>query len=867
MKTDGANFASVPAAGGKLPIHFLRHFFSRWVWRMAWRDTRTSRRKLALYSCSIVLGIAALAAVGSLDRNLEQAIAQQTKELLGADLALYSRDAFTPAENDFFQHLGGEQSRDISLATMIYFPKTQGTRLVQVQALSSDFPFYGRLGTEPTNAAEAFHQGKGALVEETLLRQFGAHVGDPIKIGNFTTRVTGRLEKVPGENVALSAIAPRVYIPMKDLPRTGLLQTGSLAHYAVYFKFSSGTDVPALPDRIRPQLEKFRLGHATVAERERELGRSLDNLYHFLNLAGFIALLLGGVGIASAIHAHIKQKLGTVAVLRCLGGSVTQTFAVYLSQGLMLGLFGAAVGGALGVVIQEALPKVLADFIPFTIQFQTAWLVVARAMIIGLAICLLFATLPLLTVRRVSPLAALRASLEPRRGQRDPLLWLAGIFLAAGIVGFALTQSRNWRIGLEFAAGLGVVFGALTLLAKLLMLAARKWAPARLPFVVRQGVANLHRPNNRTLLLILSLGLGTFLLTCLYLAQQTLLQRLTLAKDKSHANVVLFDIQSSQTGALTQLIHSLRLPVLDEIPIVTMRLSSVKGRSVESILAAEPKPRRHWEYTRDYRSTFGGHLRDGEKIVAGHWISSVTNGTPIVPISLEQGLARNLGVGLGDELVFNVQGVPITTRVASLRQVEWRRFQPNFYVEFPKGALEDAPAMHVLLTRVTSSGESAQMQQAVVKAFPNVSIIDLTLVLKTVDDILNKISLAIRLMAMFTVLTGLLVLVSALAAGRYQRVLESVLLRTLGASRRQVLLILLVEYAALGFLAALTGVLLAVIAAWALAAHVFHTPFAPTAAPLLIALLSASGATAIVGLLMSRGVLNQPPLAILRTEV
>ncbi len=860
MKTVQANIAPATAHGG----NFLHHFFSVWTWRMAWRDSRTSRRKLALYSCSIVLGIAALAAVGSLDANLKQAIAQQTKSLLGADLAIYSREAFTPAQNQFFRQLGGEQSRDVSLATMAFFPRTQGTRLAQLHALAGGFPFYGQLETEPTNAVKAFRRGQGALVEDTLLQQFGADVGDPIQIGNLTLHVVGRLEKVPGENIALSAIAPRVYIPMKDLPRTGLLQPGSLVNYAVYFKFSPMTDVAVLVSRIQPQLEKFRLGHATVGQRQRELGRALDNVYHFLNLVGFIALLLGGVGVASAIHAHIKQKLGTVAVLRCLGGSVARTFAVYLAQGLALGLFGAVLGGALGVAIQGALPRLFADLIPFNFQFHTAWPAVGRAMAIGLVICLLFALLPLLRVRRVSPLAALRTGFEPARTGRDPLGWLAGLCLAAGIVAFALTQTRNWRIGLGFAVGLGVVFGALTLLARLLMALTRKWGTGKLPFVVRQGVANLHRPNNRTLLLLLSLGLGTFLLTSLYLVQRTLLTQLVTTHGQDQPNAVLFDIQTSQQAALTNLLGSLHLPILDNLPIVTMRLSSVKSRPVASILAGEP--RRRWIYTRQYRCTYTDHLRDGDKIVAGRWIPQVTNDAQIAPISLEQGLARDLGVGLGDDLSFNVDGVPIKTRVASLRQVQWRRFQPNFFVEFPRGVLEDAPAIHAVLTRVASSAESARMQRAVFQAFPNVSVIDLTLVLKTVDGILDKIALVIRFMAMFTVLTGLLVLVSALAAGRGQRIQESLLLRTLGASSGQILQILLVEYAALGFLAALTGVVLAVLAAWCLARFVFHVPLALAMAPLPIALLLTTGVTVAVGLLMSRGVLNQPPLAMLRSE-
>jgi putative ABC transport system permease protein len=849
---------------------FFPPLFSPWTWKMAWRDSRTSRRKLLLFSSSIVLGIAALVAVGSLGVNLNRAIEEQAKSLLGADLVFNSREAFAPEMEQFFKSLGGEQSREISVATMIYFPRTGGTRLVMARALSGGFPFYGQFETKPPIAASSFRKANGGmLVEENLMAQFDANAGDEVRIGNLTSHIAGRLEKVPGETVALSIVAPRVYFSIDDLAQTGLLREGSLAQYRVYFRLPPVTDVAQLLSQARPQLEKYRLRPDTVEERKRELGRAMDNLYHYLNLVGFVALLLGGVGIASAIHVHVKQKLSTVAVLRCLGGSVAQTFAIYLAQGMALGLFGALVGAALGVVIQMLLPKVLADFIPFAFEIHTAWFAVGRAMAIGFGICVMFALLPLLTVRRVSPLAAIRVSFEPQGGRRDPLRWLAGAVLAAGALSFAVSQARNWRIGLGFAVAFGLGFAALAITARVMIFAARRRLPRGLPFSVRQGIANLHRPNNRTLLLLLSLGLGTFLMLSLYLVQRNLLTQLIATSGKNQPNTVLFDIQPSQEQALAKLMQSLKLPVLDQLPIITMRLSSVNGQNVESILSDKQRGlgRRRWVFRREYRSTYADHLRDGERIVAGTFVPSVTNAPPVIPVSVEEGIAKDLGVGLGSELVFDIQGIPVKTRVASLRAVEWRRIQPNFFVVFPRGALDDAPALHVLVTRVASGEQSALMQREVVKAFPNISIIDLTLVLRTVDAILDKISFVVKFMAMFTVLTGLIVLVSALVTGRYQRLQESVLLRTLGASRGQILKILLVEYFSLGFLGALTGIVLAVLAAWALAAFVFKVPFAVAALPLLIAQLAVPAITVITGLLISRGLLKHPPLAVLRAEV
>ncbi len=852
------------------PRNFFGHIFSTWTWTMAWRDSRSSRKRLMLFSCSIILGIAALAAVGSLGVNLNRAIEEQAKSLIGADLVINSRDAFTPEAEELFLKIGGEQSREISFMTMISFPRTGSTRLAMARGLSGGFPFYGQFGTEPTNAANDFrHQNGGTLVEQSLMDQFDVKVGDEVRIGNLTSHVAARLEKIPGESVALSAIAPRVYFSMDDMAKAGLLGEGSLAQYKIYFKLPASTNATELVAALKPQFEKLRLRTDTVEEHKQELGRAMDNLYHFLNLVGFIALLLGGVGVASAIHVHVKQKLNTVAVLRCLGTPVSQAFSIYLAQGIALGAFGAVAGAALGMVVQLLIPKVLADFIPFDFQFHTAWLAIARAMGLGLAICVMFALLPLLAVRKVSPLAAIRASYDTDRPHRDPLRWLAGAVLAAGVLFFALSQTRNWRIGLGFTIALGLAFGALAVTASMLAFAARRFVPRTLPFSVRQGLANLHRPNNRTLLLLLSLGLGTFLMVSLYLVQRNLLTNLISSGGKNQPNAVLFDIQPTQREPVAKLIQSLNLPIIDEMPLISMRISSVNGHAVNTNSPGRQGDRRGgggWAMRREYRSTFTDHLRDGETIVAGKFVSSVTNDTESIPVSVEQGIARDLGVNLGDEIVFDVQGVPVKTHVASLRTVEWRRIQPNFFIVFPRGSLDDAPAMHVLVTRVASSDESARMQREVVKAFPNVSIIDLTLVLQTVDSILSKISFVVRFMAMFTVLTGLLVLVGALVTGRYQRVRESVLLRTLGASRGQILKILFVEYFALGFLSALTGILLALLAAWALAVLVFKVKFAVAWLALIAALLGVPAITVITGLLISRGILNHPPLAVLRAE-
>ncbi|HVY72110.1 MAG TPA: FtsX-like permease family protein [Verrucomicrobiae bacterium] len=844
---------------------FFRALAQPWTWRMAWRDSRSSRRRLMVFSLSIVLGVAALVAIGSLSRNLHDAIDEQAKTLLGADLAVTSRSPFTPEQENLFVSLGGEQSRETSFSSMAYFPKTADTRLVQVRALEGRFPFYGNLDTAPPDAPEEFRAGNGALVEDTLLAQFNARPGDEIKLGEERVKIAGSLRKVPGESFAFANFAPRVYLPMARLSETGLLKKGSVVRYRAYFRLPPKADIAKEVARIKPELEKARLSFETVQKRKEDLGESMNNLYRFLNLAGFIALLLGGVGIASAVQMQVQQKLGSAAVLRCLGCPVSQTFAIYFIQATALGLAGVLVGTTLGLLIEQAIPRLAARMFPFPVAFTVHWWPVVRAMAVSLGISWLFALFPLLAVRRVTPLAVLRGSGE-NTATRDPWRWVVGIMIFAAVAAFAVAQSDKWYHGLAFAGGLAVTFGVLLLVAKLIAWAARRAARPAWPYVWRQGLANLYRPRNRTVLLMVSLGLGTFLILTLYLLHSALLTELIPDRDGNRPNAILFDVQVDQREALGDLLRAGGFPVLNQAPVVTMRLQSIKGQPVEDLLKDKSKRIPGWALRREYRSTYRDHLMESETLLSGAWEPRADTNAVTVPVSIEADMARDLKVGIGDAIVFDVQGVPVTTRVASVRKVDWRRVQSNFYFVFPLGVLESAPNFFIFTTRVNSAIDSARMQRAVVEKFPNVSIIDLTLVLQTLDGIIEKITVVVRCMSLFTVATGFLVLTGAVLTGRYQRIQESILLRTLGASRRQVLQILFAEYLLLGVFASLTGVILATAASWALARFVFDISFTTSPWPFLVTTAIVSTITVLTGLGTSLGVTRRPPLEILRAE-
>lgn len=868
------------------------------IFKMAWRDSRASRRRLVLFSSSVVLGIAALVALGSLGANLERGIDEQGKGLLGADLLISGRNPPSEAAERHMRTVATDVARDVSFSSMMAFPTANNnTRLVNVRAIEGNFPFYGEFVTVPADAPQKLRAGgEVAIVEEPLLKQFDVKIGDPVKLGNTTFTVVGALQKLPGESAAIAAtIAPRALIPRSRLEATGLAERNVLIRYRAMLKLPPETDALAVEREMRRLFGREGMGYDTVAERRRDLGRSLENVENYLSLVGFIALFLGAIGVASAIHVYVRQKVPTVAVLRCLGATAGQALSVYLAQGVAIGVLGSIAGATLGLVVQLVLPVLFADVLPFDFKFFIAWPAVGRGMGAGLVICLLFTLLPLLAVRKVSPLVALRSAFAERVGT-GPDLWRIAIavFIVLAVAGFAVWQTGRLRDGLGFTAALGGGFAVLAGLAKLVAWSARKWLPRRWPYVMRQGVANLYRPNNRTVLLLLSLGLGTFLMLTLFLTRTTLLKEIEFTGGAGRPNLLLFDIQDDQIDGIKQTAAAQNAPVLIHAPIVTMKVASVKGRTVDELLGSgrdrrsSPEPERKrdekvqggkagekaeephripsWTLRREYRSTYRGKIDGSERLVAGTFVGRMPEGETVAPISIEEGLMKQMGLTIGDEIEWDLQGVPVKSRISSVRAVEWRRLEPNFFVVFPEGVLEPAPKFHVAAMKAADSDHSARVQRAMVAAFPNVTAIDLALVMQTVDGIFTKVALVINFMALFTVFTGIIVLAGAVLTGRFQRIRETVLLRTLGATRRQLLQIQTVEYVILGFLAAVVGCGLAVTGNALLAKYVFRiTPSVPIAL-LAIGTLAVCAVTLITGLLTSRGITNHPPLEVLRQE-
>jgi len=538
---------------------------------------------------------------------------------------------------------------------------------------------------------------------------------------------------------------------------------------------------------------------------------------------------------------------------------------IFLIQIAGIGLIGSVIGAALGTLVQQLLPMVLKDFLPFEVSASLSWLALGQGVVLGVIISILFAMLPLISIRNISPLNTLRSAFENVSIGRDPLRWLVYLLILGFMFGFSYLQLNDWKASIAFTIAILVAFLILTLMALLLMWLIKLLMKASWSYLVRQGFANLYRPNNQTVILMVSIGLSTAFICLLIFMQSMLIKQVTLSASGNQPNMILFDIQTTQEKGVIDITKKYKMPVIQQVPIATIKLDKINNKTAATLPKDSTADNLRKAFGYEYRVTYRNYLTPSEKIADGKWIGDAKDLTE-VPVSIDERMAKRLNVKLKDKLVFNVQGTLVNTYVASLRKVNWNKVQTNFQVVFPTGVLEEAPQFHVLLTHVPSGEASSKYQQAIVKQYPNVSIVDLGLVLTILDQILDKIGYVIRFMSGFSIATGIIVLIASVRISKYQRIKESVLLRTLGGSRKQILVITALEYLFLGSLSALTGILIAVGGAWLLAKYNFEIPFQVNYIPALILFGLTAALTIIIGLLNSRGVLNRPPLEVLRSD-
>ena len=826
---------------------------------------------------TIAVGVAALVSIDSFARNVTRSLSEQSRALLGGDIRLSARHPFDKQTEhllDSLQRAGIVNARATSFPSMAVIPRNGNTRLTQIYGVTAGYPLYGEITTVPAGRYETLQSGPNALADPSLLIALDAHVGDTLKVGYGKFVITGTLKDVPGTTGLSSAFAPRLYIPARYLPETRLLVFGSTADYGAVLRLGAGTDPNDFVKPFRPQLAKQDVGVRTVTQSEAAAARATQNLASFIGIVGMVALLLGGIGVASGVRAFVARKIDTAAIFRCLGASGNQVLGMYVVQAAAMGLLGAMLGAVGGVVIQFLLPLAFVGMLPVDVHVSIEPVAILTGVITGGWIALIFALRPLLALRNVSPLQTLRrdADAEVLRMRWNDLPRVAvDVALVLSVVGVAVARAQTVRQGLWIAAATGGVLLVLALVASALSWGARRSVRRGWPYVVRQGIANVYRPANQTRSVMLSLGFGAFLVTTLFLVQNSITHDISLDAASSGANLLMFDVQGDQAVPIDSAIRARGFTVTQQSPVVPMRIASINGRSTASIVADSSKNRRAgWAVRREYRSTFRDSTTAGETLVAGHWFSPEVTGTsPFVTgdtgeVSLDAGVAGELHVKLGDEITWNVQGVDIPTRVTSLRDVKWTRFEPNFFAVFPTRVLIDAPHQYTVLAKVPGALNVATLQRDLVRRFPNVSSIDLSLITETIEKIVARVSTAVRFMALFSVIMGIPVLFSAVSSTRRERIRESVLLKTLGATRAQIMRILLTEYALLGVLGSLTGLVLALGGSWALVHFVFNVKYTPQFGPAIAITLVMMAIAISIGVIAGRDVFKETAMTALR---
>ncbi len=852
--------ASLPRSRWRLLVH-------PWVWRMAWRDTRHERKRLAVFAISIVIGVGALVTIHALRASLEAGVTLQAKELLGSDLQAGARRAL---DREALAHAFRTDVREVayetSFSSMLRFPAAEGARLVQVRSQSGKYPFYGSVEIEPVGAWSAIEGERPVIFLETaLLEQFGVAVGDQVVLGEAELTITGEVTKPPPRIGRFAAFAPGAYINEAALEASRLLERTSLSQHYAHFRLVDGGDVEALANRLTKALPAAGLNFETPDSRLEQLGGLLDRFEQFLSMIALFSLVLGAIGVASAMQAQVRRRQQSIAILRCLGTSSRAAYVIYLLQAAVLGLIGSILGAVLAVGLHVGIVGYFQDLLPVALAVWPEWAVVMRTTLVGLIACIGFALLPLQLVRDIPPLAALRAAVGASARRRR--YWRAApvvLFLLGMLVLLAVLSSSTPVRGALLALGFVLVFLVLGLIAAGFIRLARLLANQPVRYLLRQGLSNLFRPNNQTLLFVVSLGLGIFLLSLTLMLRSMLLQQVTVAESGDGPNIFLVDVQADQVAGVGSLLEDLSLPVLESAPMVTMRLSAINGVEARELRRSEAVP--DWILRREFRSSYRNELNATEVELEGVWPPENWTGEGAIPLSLEIGLAEDLNVGLGDKIRIDVQGVPLETEVTHLREVDWTQFNLNFFMIFPEGVLEEAPGFHVLTTRIPQGTSSGNLQAQVAASFQNVSVIDLTSILETVQTVLGRVAQAVQVLSLFTLAAGLCILVGIFLNGREQRRYEAVLLRTLGATTRQLRSIFSIEFGVLGLLAALAGGGLAVLAYYPLARFAFSLdPVFPVAA-LLALLVSASLLSILMGAWFSRGITRASPLSVLREE-
>ncbi len=832
-------------------------------------EARGARGRLAFFVACLAVGVAAVVAVAGLGSALESAIRREARQLLAADLSVSGRRPIPAAVAGIVAARPGvETARVKEMVTVLANPgdgaRPGASLLVELKAVEGAYPFYGDLVLSPARPLAELLGADTVVVAPDLLSRLSTGVGGELLIGGERFRIAGAVESEPDRIAGVFTLGPRVFLSAAGLARSGLERFGSRVSHQFLVKVPAGwtaPDLARLADELRSAAgERHRV--ETFAEAQPALRDGLRRVERFLGLVALLSLLLGGVGVAQTTRAWLAGRMDAIAVLRTLGLRPREVLFLYLGQAVALALAGSAVGVVAGLALERALPPLLGDVLPAGLELPL-WQprAAARGIALGLGTALLFSLPPLLATRRVPPLRVLRKDVEPIAAGWT-IRTATALALAAGVWAAASLQAGSALLGLQFALAVAVAAAVLGLVALLVVRGIgrlpRRWGRTWM----RNGLAALARPGAATLGAVTALGLGVLLLVGIRLVERTLVAELSPGPESAAPTAFLLDIQPDQWPGVRDLLAAEGAREIESVPVVTARLASLAGRAVDELAGeTEAERRRNWALTREQRLTWLDELPPDNRVVAGALWSDPERDE----VSVERDFAADLGVGLGDDLTFDVQGVPVTLRITSLRSVDWRTFGINFFLVAEPAALAQAPHVRLATFRATA-GEEQRIQDRLAAGYPNVTLLPIRRVLEVVRTVLGRLAVAVRFLGGFTILAGAVTLAGAVSAGSVRRAREIALLKTLGMTRRGVASMLAVEYALLGLVAGGVGAGGGLVLARVVVVRGMELTFRPDPLALALAVAAAVALTAATGVAASAAALNRRPAAVLGSE-
>jgi putative ABC transport system permease protein len=837
----------------------------------------------AVFLACLALGVAATASVLGLSRSVMDGLAAEAKTILGADLeaSLTSRPA-GPSLTGLLA-ARGTLSQSIEARVMAGAPQAgapaagqtpPGPRaaLAALAAVDDAYPLYGQVGLSPAmplgQALGREHGEYGAAAEQSLLERLGLRPGELVRVGTASFRLRAVITAEPARSQGLFSFGPRLLISREAFASTGLAAPGSLARYVYKLRLPAGSPAGAagqLKDELRQNAPDEGVSVRDAGDAAPGLATLLERLTNFLSLAGLSAMLTGGLGAALAVRAHLRGRADSIAALKCLGAPGRVVFFTYFFQTLALALAASLLGTALGAGAPYALADLLGRFLPARPIPGVFAGPLALAGALGLLTAATFCLWPLGQIRSVPGLALFRDRVDPPRGTPSALVLAVVALCAAALARVCLAVAGNKNIGLGFLGAALLAAAVFGLISKAIVAAARRWPAPKNP-AWRHALAGLHRPGNATAQVVFALGLGLTSLATTALLQAQFENRLGDQIPANAPSYFFLDIRKDQLQAFTALAQAVPgLTKIETAPMLRGRITRINQTPAED---ARVSPDAAWVLRSDRGLTFSGPMPPGTRLTAGTWWPTDYHGPPLV--SVDEDIAKGLGIGPGDSLTVNILGREVALRVANLRAVKWLSLGINYVLVMSPGVLDNAPYSFLATTSFAPGPDRAASEEnlfaAVTGALPDVTAIPVGEQLERVLAIGDTVAKAAKAASLLSLIAGTLTLAQAFRAGLREKIYESVVFKVCGATRRDIVRIMLPEYLLLGLTAGAGALALGTAAAWLFTEHFLEGGFALLPLPAVLAVTAGGGLTTAFGLLGVRRALGKAAWTYLRNE-